>query len=74
MRFRRVRRFRSAAICFAAIVALSAAASPAVAQVSITVGPTVDDHTHDVDRNRVQQRGKTFRGRYQLQLSQARKL
>jgi hypothetical protein len=70
MRFTSARRVRSAAISFAAIVALSAAASPAVAQVRIPVGPTVDAHTHHVDRTRVEQ----FRGRYQLRLSQARKL
>jgi hypothetical protein len=74
MRFRHAGRVRSAAICFSAIVALSAAASPAVAQVRIPVGPTVGSHTHDVGRNRVEQRRETVRGRYQLQLSYARKL
>jgi hypothetical protein len=73
MRIKRARRVRSAAISFAAIVALSAAASPAVARVRVPIRPTVDDHAHYGDRNGVEPRGELFRGRYQLQLSQARK-
>jgi len=54
MRFKRARRVRSAAISFAAIVAVRAAASPAVARVRVPIRPTVDDRTHYGDRNGVE--------------------
>lgn len=72
MRFR-VGRFLPTAVVTAAMVAVSAASSPAVAQVPVPVGPTVVVHSHTREKS-VERRAERFRGRYQLRLSQARKL
>ena len=72
MRFKRVRHVRAVAIFLAATVALSVAASPSGAQAHIPVGSTADGHADSGDRNGVERRAPRFRGRYQLQLPQAR--
>jgi hypothetical protein len=70
MKFKHAVRVRLAATALAATVA-----SPALAQVRIGVGPTVHDPKPYSDRIAGgERRAEQFRGRYQLQLGQARKL
>lgn len=72
MRFKHAGRAR-AAIVVAAAVALTAAASPAAAQVHIGVDPTVVvDHPRQGDRIGVERGTGHLRGRYQLRLGEAR--
>jgi hypothetical protein len=72
MRFKHVGRAR-AAIVVAAAVALTAAASPAAAQVHMGVDPTmVVDHPHQGDGIGVERGTRHFRGRFQLRLGEAR--
>jgi hypothetical protein len=74
MRFKHAGRAR-AAIAVAAAVALTAAASPAAAQVRIGVDPTVVvDHPRHVEGLPVERDAGHFRGRYQLRLSEARRM
>ena len=73
MMFKGANRVRAVTVAVAATVALSAA-SPAGAQVHSPVGPTVDGRVHHADRNGVERRAERFRGRYQLQLPQARRV
>jgi hypothetical protein len=73
MTFNHPRRVRAVAIAFAAIVALSGPASPAVAGGPIQVRPTVD-HASDTAASHVERRGAPFRARYQLRLGGATRL
>jgi hypothetical protein len=75
MKFKHAVRVRSAATALAATVALGAVASPALAHVGIGVGTTVHDFKAYSDAiARVDRPAEQFRGRYQLQLSEGRKL
>ena len=75
MKFKHVVRVRPAVIVVAATAVLAAAASPAFAQVHSTVEPPVDDSKPRGARIAgAARRAEQFRGRYQLRLSEARKL
>ena len=75
MKFKHVVRVRPAVIAVAAIVVLVAAASPAFAQVSSSVGSPLDDPKPSGERIAGgARRAEQFRGRYQLRLCEARKL
>ena len=75
MKFKHVVRVRPAVIVVAATVVLAAAASPAFAQVHRTVEGPVDDSKPRGERIAgAAPRAEQFRGRYQLRLSEARKL
>ena len=75
MKFKHVVRVRRAVIVVAATAVLAAAASPAFAQVHSTVEPPVDDSKPRGERIAgAARRAEQFRGRYQLRLSEARKL
>ncbi len=75
VRFKHVVRIRPAVIVLAATVVLAAAASPAFAQVHSSVAPPVDDSKPSGERiASAARRAEQFRGRYQLRLSEARKL
>ena len=75
MKFKHVVRKRPAVIVVAATVVLTAAASPAFAQVHSSVEPPVDDSQPRGERIAgAARRAEQFRGRYQLRLSEARKL
>jgi hypothetical protein len=75
MEFKHAVHVRRAVVALAATVALSAVASPALAQARTAVGPTIDDPKQygdwiaDVERPAEQ-----VRGRYQLRLGEAHKL
>ena len=75
MKFKHVVRVRPAVIVVAATVALAAAASPAFAQVRGTVEPPVDDSKPRGERIAgAARRAEQLGGRYQLRLSETRKL
>ncbi len=75
VKFKHVVRVRPAVIVVAASVVLAAATSPAFAQVHSSVAPPVDDSKPRGERIAgVARRAEQFRGRYQLRLSEARKL
>jgi hypothetical protein len=75
VKFKHVVRVRPAVIVIAATVALAAAASPAFAQVHSSVEPPVHDSKPSGERIAgAARRAEQFRGRYQLRLSEARKL
>jgi hypothetical protein len=75
VRFKHVGRIRPAVIVVAATVVLAAAASPAFARVHSSVEPPVDDSKPRGERIAGAAQGaEQFRGRYQLRLSEARKL
>ena len=75
MKFKHVARIRPAVIVVAATVVLAAATSPAFAQVRSSVGPSVDDPKPSGERiAAAARRAEQFRGRYELRLSEARKL
>ena len=75
MEFKHVVRIRPAVIVVAATVVLAAAASPAFAQFHSSVEPPVDDSKPGGERVAgAARRAEQFRGRYQLRLSEARKL
>ena len=75
MKFKHVVRVRPAVIVVAATVVLAAAGSPAFAQVHGSVEPPVDDSKPRGERIAgAARRAEHFRGRYQLRLSEARKL
>jgi len=64
-----------AAIAVAAAVALTAAASPAAAQVHIGADPTVVvDHPRHDEGIGVERSSGHFRGRYRLRLDEARRI
>ena len=72
MRFKHAGRAR-AAIAVAATVALTAAASPAAAQVHIGGNqPVVVDHSRHGEAIGVERGTGQFRGRFQLRLGEAR--
>jgi hypothetical protein len=75
VKVKHVVRVRPAVIVVAATVVLAAAASPAFAQVHSSVEPPVDDSKPRGERIAgAARRAEQFRGRYQLRLSEARKL
>ena len=75
MKFNHVVRVRPAVIVVAATVVPAAAASPAFAQVPSAVEPPVDDSKPSGERIAgAAWRAEQSRGRYQLRLSEARKL
>jgi hypothetical protein len=75
VKFKHVVRIRPAVIVVAATVVLAAAASPALAQFHSRVEPPVDDSKPTGERIAgAAGRAEEFRGRYQLRLSEARKL
>jgi hypothetical protein len=75
VQFKHVVRVRPAVIVVAATVVLVAAASPAFAQVHSGVAAPVDDAKPRGERIAgAARRAEQFRGRYQLRLSEARKL
>jgi hypothetical protein len=75
VRFKHVVRIRPAVIVAAATVALAAAASPAFAHVRSSVGQPVADPKPGGERIAgAARRAAQVRGRYQLRLSEARKL
>ena len=75
MRFKHVVRTRAVVIVVAGTVTLAAMASPAFAAVPDGVGPPVDDSKPSGDRiDSVAGSAQKFRPRYQLRLSEARKL
>jgi hypothetical protein len=75
VKFKHVVRIRPAVIVVAATVVLGAAASPTFTQVHSSVEPPVDDSKPRGERIvGAARRAEQFRGRYQLRLSEARKL
>jgi hypothetical protein len=75
VKVKHVVRVRPAVIVVAATVVLGAAASPAFAQVHSGVEPPVNDSKPGGERIAgAARRAEQFRGRYQLRLSEARKL
>jgi hypothetical protein len=75
VRFKHVVPIRPALIVVAATVVLAAAASPAFAQVHGSVEPPGDGSMPRGERIAgAARRAEQFRGRYQLRLSEARKL
>jgi hypothetical protein len=75
VRFKLVVRSRAPVIVVAATVVLAAAALPALAQFHSSVEPPVDDSKPTGERIAGAAQGaEQFRGRYQLRLSEARKL
>jgi hypothetical protein len=75
VRFKHVVRSRPAVIVVAATVVLAGAALPAFAQFHSSIEPPVDDSKPTGERIAGAAQGaEQFRGRYQLRLSEARKL
>ena len=75
MEFKHVVRIRPAVIVVTATVVLAAAASPAFAQAHSTVEPPVDYSKPRGERIAgAARRAEQLRGRYQLRLSETRKL